>query len=420
MTPQLPRRSGSTWTCACALGIQALILFALAALPAGAGEFSPALIERGQYLATTANCAACHTRPSGAPFAGGVPFVTPLGTLYSTNITPDPETGIGRWSGEDLRRAMHEGIAPGGRRLFPAFPYPSFTRVSDEDVDAIYAYLRSLEPQHYTPPSNGILFRLRWPMAIWNRLFFKPARFRSDPSKSEQWNRGAYLVEGLGHCGACHTPRNAFLAEREAQAVSGGVIQGNVVGGGLRQWSAVNLTPAQDGTAAWSVDDLANYLKLGFSRRGGTFGPMNEVIVNSLSRLSAEDVRAMAVYIKSLPPRESSTSTAPRAEEIALGQPIYKKHCETCHAASGRGGMFTGPPLAGSTIVLSENPASLINVIIYGADVPKGIQTGSWETMKPFRDVLSDTDIAAVANFVRGSWNNRAPAVSPSEVNRQR
>ncbi|WP_284274075.1 c-type cytochrome [Bradyrhizobium iriomotense] len=214
MKSQLSYRSCSGWMRACALRFLALILLALAAFPAGASEISGASIERGQYLVTAANCAACHTRPGGAPFAGGVPFVTPLGTLYSTNITPDPETGIGRWTGEDLRRAMQEGIAPGGRHLFPAFPYPSFTRVSDEDVNAIYAYLRSVEPQYYTPPANGILFRLRWPMAIWNWLFFKSDRFKVDPSQPEEWNRGAYLVEGLGHCGACHTPRNTFLAER--------------------------------------------------------------------------------------------------------------------------------------------------------------------------------------------------------------
>lgn len=387
-------------------GNSLLALVLLLPIASGAQD---ALIERGRYLATAANCAACHSRPDGAPFAGGVPFVTPMGTIYSTNITPDPDIGIGGWSAADLRRALHEGIAPSGRHLFPAFPYPSFTRISDEDADAIYAYLRSLEPQRYAPPPNGLLFRQRWAMRLWNLLFFEPGRFTGDPAKPEEWNRGAYLVEGPGHCSACHTPRNAFLAERKSEAFRGGVVQ---------QWSAVDLGP--EGLAAWSVEDLAKYLRQGFSAKAGTFGPMNEVIVGSLSQLSPEDVHAMAVYLKALPARQRAPGPVPSAEEIAAGQPIYKKHCESCHGGSGRGGMFSGPPLAGSAIVQSDNPASLINVILQGANVPPGVRTGSWETMKPFREALSDGEIASLANFLRGSWSNHARPVSVSEVGRQR
>jgi mono/diheme cytochrome c family protein len=400
------------------LKIGALVF--LSATAAVAEEGPSALIERGRYLAVAANCAACHTRPGGAPFAGGVPFVTKVGTLYSTNITPDPDIGIGRWTAKDLRRAMHEGVAPSGRRLFPAFPYPSFTLVSDEDVDAIYAYLRSLEPQPYQPPPNSFLLRQRWAMPIWNSLFFEPRRFAKDPAKSEEWNRGAYLVQGPGHCGACHTPRNALLAERRAEAFAGGTLQSDLGGGVFRKWSAVDLSPSKQGLAAWSVDDLTRYLRFGFSAKAGTFGPMNEVIVNSLKELSPEDVHAMAVYLKDLPPSPPASGLMPSGDEIAAGQPIYKKRCESCHGGSGRGGLFSGPPLAGSAIVQSDDPASLINVILYGADVPPGVQTGSWETMKPFREVLDDAEIASLANFLRGSWSNRARPVRASEIAQQR
>lgn len=402
------------------LKVGAAVVLAAVACIASAEEGPSALIERGRYLATASNCAACHTQPGGAPFAGGVPFVTKLGTIYSTNITPEPDTGIGRWTAKDLRRAMHDGIAPSGSHLFPAFPYPSFTLVSDEDVDAIYAYLRSLEPQHYLPPPNSFPLRQRWAMAVWNSLFFEPGRFAKDPSKSEEWNRGAYLVQGPAHCGACHTPRNALLAERKAEAFTGGTLQSDLGGGVFRQWAAVDLSPSKEGLSAWSVDDLARYLRSGFSAKAGTFGPMNEVIVNSMKELSPEDVHAMAVYLKDLPARPRANGSAPSSEEIAAGQPIYKRHCESCHGGSGRGGMFSGPPLAGSAIVQSDNPASLINVILYGADVPPGVQTGSWETMKPYREVLDDAGIASLANFLRGSWSNRARPVSASDVARQR
>ena len=269
----------------------------------GAATEVAATAEQGRYLATAGNCVSCHTRPGGAPFAGGLPFVTPLGTIYSTNITPDGPTGIGTWSAADLRRAMQHGIARDGGHLFPAFPYVSFTKVSDADINAIYAYLKTLPAVRYRPPDNGLMFAMRWPMALWNGLYLKPERFAITLARSAEWNRGAYLVEGLGHCGACHTPRNLLLAELPAEAYQGGALQAAVSKGQVRRWSAVDLTSSPRGLGAWSIADLTQYFQSGVSARAGTFGPMNEVIVNSLRQLAPEDLHAIAVYLNSLPAR---------------------------------------------------------------------------------------------------------------------
>jgi mono/diheme cytochrome c family protein len=387
--------------------------------PAERAGDSNALAERGRYLALAANCASCHSRPGGAPFSGGVAFETPVGTIYSSNITPDAEHGIGKWTLQDLRRALHEGISAKGYRLFPAFPYTSFTKITDQDVSAIYAYLRTVTADTYSPPTNGILFEQRWAMAIWNRLFFRPGRFVPDPTRPAQWNTGAYLVEALGHCDACHTPRNSFMAEVEARAYQGGSISERVDGEKMRLWSAVNLTSSPSGLKAWSEADLAKYLHAGFSLRGGTFGPMNEVIANSTSQLTDSDVHAMAAYIKSLPQGEAA-GTPVTAESVAAGAAIYHERCEKCHGSSGRGGMFMGPPLAGSAVVQAEDPASLINAILYGAAPPKGTSLGAWETMRPYADVLSDSQVADVANYVRGTWGNHASRVDAAMVGKQR
>lgn len=376
-------------------------------------------LARGKYVADAGDCISCHTRKGGTPFTGGVAFPTPFGNIYSSNITPDTETGIGKWTAADLRRAMHEGVAPGGKHLFPAFPYTAFTKVTDQDVDALFAYLRTLKSESYRPPSNGVLFTMRWPMAIWNALFFKPGRFTPDASKPEEWNKGAYLVEGLGHCSACHSPRNVFMAEVTERAYAGGAIMDEVAEGKVRRWSAVNLTSAKTGLAAWKVEDLAGYLKNGASDMAGTFGPMNDVIVNSLSKLPAEDVQAMAVYLKALPAHEADALPVFGAD-VQAGAEIYKKRCDECHGSSGSGGLFTGPPLAGSAIVQAADPASLINVILYAPKKAEGISYGEWENMKPYAEILSDAEIASVANYIRGSWDNKAPAVKATDVAAQR
>ena len=389
-----------------------------AAAPAPEAPVDP-IVARGKYLAAAGDCISCHTRPGGAPFTGGVGFETPFGSIYSSNITPDNETGIGKWTAADLRKAMHEGIAPGGKHLFPAFPYTAFTKVTDQDVDAIYAYLRTLKAERYQPPANGLLFTMRWPMMFWNALFFDQGRYKADTSKSAEWNTGAYLVEGLGHCSACHTPRNIFQAEVAARAYAGGVIMDHVAEGKSRRWSAVNLTSAKTGLASWPVEELKSYLKTGASAVAGTFGPMNDVIVNGTSQLTDADVQAMAVYLKALPAREQEGQPVSAAEAQA-GKAIYDKRCSECHQAAGEGGLFSAPPLAGSAIVQTADPASLINVILYGPQIPKGVDFGSWETMKFYGDVLSDADVAALSNYLRGSWGNTAPAVTAAQAAAQR
>lgn len=395
-----------------------MLLLLLLAGVASASE-NPAN-ERGAYLVRAGNCVGCHTRKGGAAFSGGVAFETRFGTIYSTNITPDKETGIGNWSVRDLRRAMHEGIGADGARLFPAFPYTSFTKVSDEDVDAIYSYLRTLKPVRYSPPENGLLFSQRWAMRFWNALYFKPGRFVPVASESAEWNRGAYLVEGLGHCNECHGPRDLLMGPDRSNAYTGGIMWDHPVGGGKsRVWSAVNLTSSDRGLAAWSVDELAAYLKKGVSRRAGTFGPMDDVILNSTSHLTPQDARAMAVYVKALPPNDKEELLEP-AQPTQTGAQLYEEHCEECHMSSGRGGIFSGPPLAKSAIVQADHPASLINVGLHGPQAPNSVSFGAWQTMKPFSKALSDDDVAEIANFLRGSWGNKGSRVSAEEVAVQR
>jgi len=405
--------------CGALLGALLLGHSSLAQEGAPQAAATPSPVERGKYLAAAGNCVSCHSRPGGQPFAGGVAFQTPVGTIYSTNITPDAQTGIGKWSAVDLRRAMHEGLTPDGSHLFPAFPYTSFTKVTDADVDDIYAYLRTLTPVRYTPPSNGSLFSMRWPLALWNKMFFTEGRFTPAPKQSTEWNRGAYLVEGLGHCSACHTPRNRFLAEQSGNPYQGGEIQDAVAKDKVRPWSAVNLTSQKHGLGSWSVADLAKYFQTGVSLRAGTFGPMNEVIVNSLKQLSPADAHAMAVYVKSLEGPDYAGEVVPAALMTA-GAAIYKERCEKCHGNSGRGGFFSGPPLAGSAVVQADGPASLINIILYGPTVPQGMKFGGWETMPSYADILNDEQVAAVSNFVRGSWGNRAAPVSADQASQQR
>jgi alcohol dehydrogenase (quinone), cytochrome c subunit len=384
-----------------------------------------ARIERGRYLTRIGNCMTCHTRPGGEPFAGGVAFGTPyasLGTLYSTNITPHREKGIGAWTEAQFVRALREGKAPGRGRLFPAFPYTSFTLLTREDAGAIFAYLSTIEPASDTPPENSLVFTWRWGMALWNGLFFEAERFRADASRSAEWNRGAYLVNGLGHCGACHTPRNALLAEEADAALSGGSYSELIGPDRRRTWFAVNLTSAASGLGAWSVRDVAAYLKTGHSRRAGIFGPMNEVVVNSLQYLSDADAQAMAVYLKSLPPLGESDVQTPGAGDLQAGAAIYTEHCEECHRSSGRGAFLKAPPLAGSAVVQGRDPATLINVILHGAQVGRRIAAGfgAWEDMKSFADTLADEEVAAVATYVRASWGNRGGVVTTANVTRAR
>ncbi len=411
-----------------ALGLLAVFACALCSLqtPANAEDIDHEAVERGRYLAVAANCTSCHTRSDGEPFAGGVAFPTQFGTIYSTNITADKDTGIGSWSEEQFIRALRKGIRPDGVHLYPAFPYTAFTNITDTDAKALWSFFRSVAAVRYTPPDNTLRFpyNQRWLLGAWKALFLDAERFTPDAGESQEWNRGAYLVQGLAHCSACHSPRNFLGAESSEQALTGGV-QSHLTDGKLRTWSSTNLTSAPSGLAAWSVDDVTSYLKLGVSDHAGVLGPMNEVVMNSTRHMTQSDVRAMAVYLKSLPPVEQTGTKKPDAQTLSKGDLLYSIHCGTCHLPTGMGSPTTAPPLVGSPIALAPDPASLINVTLDGPDLPHDAPSDlwlqrRWKAMEPYRDKLSDEEVAALLSFIRNSWGNNAGAVEPAQVKQQR
>ena len=392
------------------------------AAPCTSAWSQDSVVNAGKYLATAGNCVSCHTASGGAPFAGGVAFRTKFGTIYSTNITPDNETGIGRWTTEQFRRAVRDGVNPDGQHLYPAFPYTAFTKLSDADVDAIFAYLKSLTPARSRPPQNDLIFPFnqRATLSEWKTLYFDNKRFVPNAGKSSEWNRGAYLVEALGHCSACHTPRNFMAAERTELRFTGGTYQ-DKVRGQIRTWSTVNLTSASSGLKAWTVDDLVAYLQTGLNSYATTFGPMNEVIMNSTRHLTAADVRGMAVYLKSLPANEQSTSPKyPGSDDLKIGAKLYTLHCGTCHLPTGQGNIDTGPSMVGNPVVQAAEPASLINVILYGPELPTPAPPAQRTHMEGYADKLDDDEVAALASYLRNAWGNRANPVTAGQVAEQR
>ena len=380
------------------------------------------LIARGEYLATAGNCGSCHTVPGGAFMAGGLAFETPFGTIYSTNITPDGATGIGRWSVEDFLRSMRYGVRPGGEHLYPAFPYTNFTRAADEDLLALYAYLLSLKAAEQAPTPNALPFpfNIRALMAAWKRLFFDAGPYEDDPDQSAEWNRGAYLVEALAHCGACHTPRNSLGAERRDQWMGGGSYTDRVPGGHYRRWSTPNLTPSTRGLGLWTREELVSYLRTGRNAFLDTFGPMNEVIINSTSRLAPEDVQSIALYLESLPALDEAPGGAVPENVMGRGRTIYNLHCGTCHLPTGLGDPEMAPRLdSGSLVVQQDDPASMINAILYGPELAE--LAPRWRNpMEEFQYLLDNEEVAAVASFIRNSWGNRAGQVAAEQVAAQR
>lgn len=382
-------------------------------------------IAKGRYLAIAGNCASCHSAPGGAFMAGGLAFETPFGRIYSTNITPDPQTGIGRWSDRDFLNSMRHGVRPDGQHLYPVFPYTAFSKVTDEDVAAIYAYLMSLPAVQSGDYANDLPFpfNMRGLMAFWKALFFEPGAYVADQGRSDTWNRGAYLVEALAHCSACHSPRNRLGAERSALAMSGGEYLDRVGNEGVhRTWSAPNLTASDSGLGNWSSQDLADYLEGARNDFLESFGPMNEVIMNSTRHLRSEDITAMATYLKSLPAIDPPAAEAPEAVTFGRGRTIYNLHCGTCHLPTGEGDPEMAPRLnRGSLVVLAENPASMINAILYGPEAPQPPLEPRWrEPMKEFQYLLDDEELAALATFIRHSWDNASGSVTPAQVARQR
>ena len=385
-------------------------------LPAEAAAFSPTAdeIARGEYLARAGNCVACHTARGGAPYAGGLGVRTPFGTVYSTNLTPDARTGIGTWTSAHFWRALHNGRSKDGRLLYPAFPYPSYTQLTREDADAIFAYLLSL-PAVAQPPRAH---RLRFPydsqaaLAVWRAFFFEPGEFEADAAKSTEWNRGAYLVRGLGHCVACHSPRNVFGATSEKLELSGGLIP-------MQGWYAPSLTsPLEAGVAAWDAQDVVDLLKKGVSPRGSVMGPMAEVVFRSTQYLSVADLRAMAAFLKALP--QTGAAVGPQSDRgqtsNAAGAKIYEKHCAQCHGDRGEGAPGAYPALAGNRAVTMEVPANVIRVVLSGGYLPATAGNPRPYGMPPYAHLLDDAAVAAVVTHIRSAWGNAAAPVSQLQV----
>jgi mono/diheme cytochrome c family protein len=381
-----------------------------------------ALIAKGEYLARAGDCVACHTNPGDALFAGGRPMPTPFGTIYSTNITPDRETGIGSWTADQFYGTMHTGRFPDGGLLYPVMPYASYTKVTREDSDAIFAYLRSVPAVHQPDHPTDLRFPYNNRSLIlgWRTLFFQESEYKPDPSKSAEWNRGAYLVQGLGHCGMCHTPINALGGNSESKAFEGGLIP-------MQNWYAPSLTSNKEaGLGEWSIEEIADLLRNGVSHRGAVYGPMAEVTFNSLQYLNDADVRAMAIYLKSLgqgSPIAAEVSPVPAPESSLLlhfGQTVYDTHCASCHGADGRGMPPEYPPLAGNPSIQMESAVNPIRMVLNGGFPPGTAGNPMPYGMPPFAQSLSDDEVAAVVTYIRASWGNRGTSVSARQANELR
>jgi mono/diheme cytochrome c family protein len=375
-------------------------------------------VARGAYLARVGNCAGCHTAQGGAGYAGGRGIATPFGTVYAGNLTPDAATGIGAWSSGDFWRALHQGRSRDGRLLYPAFPYTSYTQVTREDSDAIYAYLRSLPAVPQARPAHALRFpySTQAALAVWRALNFRPGQPAADPARSAEWNRGAYLVNGLGHCTACHTPRNALGGERLAQALGGGRVAG-------QGWYAPALDmPAEAGVAQWPLQDVVALLQTGVAPQGSVTGPMAEVVFRSTQHLTDPDARALAVYLQALPQRSVPAAAAVPLVPGALqrGAKLYEQHCAQCHGDQGQGEPGAFPALAGNRAVLLADTTNLLRVVLQGGYLPATAGNPRPHGMPPFRQVLGDEEVAAVLSFVRNAWGNQAPAVDTIDAYRAR
>ena len=381
---------------------------------------TPELVARGEYLARVGNCMACHTTQGGAPFAGGRGIETPFGVVHSSNLTPDKTHGIGQWTSSEFWRALHHGRSKDGRLLYPAFPYPNYTQVTREDSNAIFAYLQSVPA---AADANRV-HALRFPystqaaLGVWRALFFTPGAPQPEPTQTAEYNRGAYLVNGLGHCTACHTPRNALGATADAKAFTGGLIP-------VQNWYAPALNAAAEaGVKQWPTDDVVALLKTGVAPHGSVLGPMAEVVFRSTQYLTDADARAMAIYLQALPQQPGvavpDAAPAPSASVMARGGKVYEQQCAQCHGDQGRGEAGAFPALAGNRAVVLADPTNLLRVVLQGGYLPATAGNPRPHGMPPFQQLLSDEEVAAVATFVRNSWGNQAPGVGTIEAYRAR
>jgi alcohol dehydrogenase (quinone), cytochrome c subunit len=404
--------------------IAAALLVVCANPPSHAQEAAtPA--DKGEYIARAGDCVACHSVPGGNAFAGGLKMGTPMGAIYSTNITPDKETGIGDYSFDDFDRAVRSGIARDGHHLYPAMPYPSYAKITDDDLHTLYEFFMKKVPpvkQANRPSEIPGYLSFRWPLVIWNFLFTESGLYVAKPNHDAAWNRGAYLVQGLGHCGACHTPRGWAFQEKALDEGRGSYLQGAE----LDAWSASNLRQdVRTGLGSWSEAEIATFLKTGHNAKGVAFGSMLDVVNNSTPYLNDDDLNAMASYLKSLSPIAAETaplydeSTAKALSSGRAKQPgatLYLGYCVSCHGADGKGQGVYIPPLAGNPVLLDPNPTSLINLVLNGSQtiVVKG--TPDSYRMPQYRVQLRDEEIADVLTFVRDAWGNGAAGVTANQV----
>ncbi len=389
-----------------------------AGVPAALAQAS--VVERGAYLARAADCMVCHTTAGGKEYAGGLGFKLPFGTLYSTNITPDKETGIGNYSDQDFLAAMHRGIRRDGARLYPAMPFTSYTYISDADALAIKAYLFSLPPVRAAASENTLTFPFnqRWAMGFWSALFNPDTRFQPDTSKSPEWNRGAYLAEALAHCGECHTPRNLAFALNNRLKFAGAVTAG---------WRAFNISSDKTtGVGAWRDDDLVSYLSIGHADGHGTAsGPMGEAVDHSLSKLAPEDIRAVVAYLRSVPPTASTdlpatlAPSAPASHRDGGGAPdprgkmVFEGACVSCHGWSGESSISPFATLTGAWAVNDPGATNVAQIVISGTKrhTPEGAVS-----MPAFGNAYSDVEISAVANYVTARFGSKPAHMTAQDV----
>jgi mono/diheme cytochrome c family protein len=392
-------------------------MIALALSGTATAASSPELIAKGEYLARAGDCVVCHTGPGEKPFAGGLKMATPLGEIYTTNITPDKDTGIGSYTFADFEQAMRQGIAKDGHHLYPAMPYPSYAKVSEDDLKALYAFFMESVPaasRKNSPSEIPRPLNWRWPLAVWNTVFTDKIGYTPDPAHDEAWNRGAYLVQGLGHCGSCHTPRGIFFQEKALKENHDIYLSG----GNLDNWFASSLRAEPDsGLGNWSVAEIAEFLKTGHNSRATAFGTMVDAINNSTQYLTDADLTAIATYLKSLPANAHPEVTAANG---SAGEKLYNQQCATCHLADGKGHAPYIAPLVGNPVVHDTDPASLINIVLNGS--ARVVVAGMPDAyrMPQFRVLMKDEEVAQVVNYIRSSWGNRAAAITGEQVTKIR
>jgi len=385
------------------------------------------VLSKGAYLAKVGDCVSCHSAPHGKEYAGGLPMITPVGTIYTTNITPDPVTGIGKYSEAEFAKALRKGIAKDGHHLYPAMPYPSYAKVSDADIHDLYEYfMKEVKPVRQANKPSDIPWPLnaRWPLAAWNFVFLKEGAYASNPKQDASWNRGAYLVQGLGHCGACHTPRGLAFQEKGLDEKSKKFMTGNTLEG----WSATNLAGDHNtGLGRWSEGDIITYLKYGANQHSSAFGTMTTVINNSTEAMSIPDLAAIAKYVKSLAPtgdkgqkpysfNADSTLDQLKQPTKYAGAKLYGQYCLACHGATGKGVAPYLSPLAGNPALMDPDPSSLINVILNGSPQLRPQGVAAPYNMPKFRHSLNDEQVAQLVSFMQASWNHNLEATKASAV----